>query len=143
MASVNKVILIGNLGKDPELRFTQSGHAVCTLSMATNREYTKGEEKVKETEWHRVVVWGKQAEAVGQYMTKGRSIYIEGRLQTRSWEADGITRYVTEVVAQVVQFLGNGGGAKGPDRQPGYVPPGMTNDDDVMPVVDDGMDIPF
>lgn len=141
MASMNKVILVGNLGKDPELRTTPAGHSVCTISLATNREYTKGEEKVKETEWHRVVIWGKQADATAQYMTKGRSILIEGRNQTRSWEdKDGVTRYVTEVVAERVQFLGNGGGAKGPDRQPGYTAPGM---EAAGPDIGDGDNIPF
>jgi single-strand DNA-binding protein len=140
MASLNKVMLIGNLGKDPEIRTTPGGHSVCTISMATNREYTKGDEKVKETEWHRVVIWGKQAEAVAKYMEKGRSMFVEGRLQTRSWEdKDGITRYVTEIVAERVQFLGGNGGTKGPDRQPGYTPPGM--DDASGPVDDDS--IPF
>jgi single-strand DNA-binding protein len=123
MAGVNKVILIGNLGRDPELRYTQSQTPVCQLSLATTRAYTnRNNERVEETEWHRVVVWGKQAEFCNQYLTKGRQVYIEGRLQTRSWDdKDGNKRYSTEVVADTVQFLGSrgeggGGGGGGAPR---------------------------
>lgn len=118
MAGVNKVILIGNLGRDPELRYTQGGTAVCQLNIATTRTYTnKSNERVEETEWHRVVVWSKQAEMCNQYLSKGRQVYIEGRLQTRNYEdKEGIKRYTTEVVADRVQFLGGrgeGGGGGG------------------------------
>ena len=120
MASINKVILIGNLGRDPEMRYTQGGTAVCQLSIATTRTYTnKSNDRVEETEWHRVVVWGKQAESCNQYLTKGRQAYIEGRLQTRNYDdKDGHKKYITEVIADVVQFLGSrgeggGGGAGG------------------------------
>jgi single-strand DNA-binding protein len=116
MAGINKVILIGNLGRDPELRYTQGGTAVATLNIATTRSYTKtnSNERVEETEWHRVVVWGKQAEFCNQYLTKGRQVYVEGRLQTRNYEdKDGVKRYSTEVIAETVQFLGGRGGGGG------------------------------
>ena len=139
MASVNKVIILGNLGRDPEARYTQGGTAVCQLNVATTRTYTnKQNDRVEETEWHRVVVWGKQAEACSTYLAKGRQVYIEGRLQTRSYEDnDGVKRYATEVVADVVQFIGGrpGGEASGSKReQPKapedtYVPEDYGNDD--------------
>lgn len=118
MASVNKVILIGNLGRDPEMRYTQGGTAVATLNIATTRVYTnKSNDRVEETEWHRVVVWSKQAESCSKYLSKGRQVYIEGRLQTRSYEdKDGHKKYSTEVIADQVLFLGGrgeGGGEGG------------------------------
>jgi single-strand DNA-binding protein len=116
MASVNKVILIGNLGRDPEMRYTQGGTAVCTLNIATTRVYTnKSNDRVEETEWHRVVVWSKQAESCNQYLSKGRQVYIEGRLQTRSYEdKEGVKKYSTEIIAEQVQFLGSRGEGGGP-----------------------------
>ncbi len=120
MASVNKVILIGNLGRDPELRFVQSGQAVANFTLATNDRWTDREGKPQErTEWHRIVVWGKQAENCANYLSKGRPVYIEGRLQTREWEdKEGQKRQTTEVVAQIVQFLGSrdAGGREAPAR---------------------------
>jgi single-strand DNA-binding protein len=112
MASVNKVILVGNLGADPELRYTGDGNAVADLRVATNRTYKdKAGKSVSEPQWHRVVVWGKQAENCKEYLSKGRQVYVEGRLKTRQWEdRDGNKRYTTEVIAQQVQFLGNGNG---------------------------------
>ena len=113
-ASVNKVILIGNLGAKPELKYLPSGQAVCELRLATNEQWTdKNQQKQERTEWHRVVVWGKTGENCAQYLDKGRSVYIEGRLQTRSWDdkTSGEKRYMTEIVANTVQFLGGGGGA--------------------------------
>ena len=109
--SVNKVILVGRLGADPEVRYTQKGTPVANMRMATNRNYTDSSgEKREETEWHRIVVFGNQAEACGQYLSKGRQIYVEGRLQTREWtDNDGRDRYTTEVVANNVQFLSGGG----------------------------------
>lgn len=109
MASINKVILIGNLGRDPEMRYTQGGTAVASLNIATARVFTnKSNDRVEETEWHRVTVWGKQAESCSQYLTKGRQVYVEGRLQTRNYDdKDGVKKYVTEIVADVVQFLGS------------------------------------
>jgi len=111
-ASVNKVILIGNLGAKPELKYLPSGQAVCELRIATNETFTdKNQQKQERTEWHRVVVWGKQGENCAQYLDKGRSCYIEGRLQTRSWDdkTSGEKRYMTEIVANSVQFLGGRG----------------------------------
>lgn len=119
MSGINKVIIVGNLGRDPEIRYTQGGTAVTQLSVATTRSFTRGEERVEETEWHRVVVWGKTAEHCGQYLTKGRQVYVEGRLQTRSWDdKDGNKRYATEIVAETVQFLG-GKPADARPAQPG------------------------
>ena len=113
MASLNKVHLIGNLGGDPELRYTQNQTPVCTLSIATteSRNDSNGQ-KQDFTTWHRVVVWGRQAENCSKYLAKGRQIFIEGRLQTRQWEdQNGSKRYTTEIVAQNVQFLGSNRGA--------------------------------
>lgn len=120
--SLNKVMLIGNLGKDPELRYTQSGTAVATFSLATNESWTDKEgNKQDQTEWHRIVAWGKLAEICGQYLTKGNSIYLEGKLQTRSWEgSDGQTRYTTEIVMKDMVMLG---GAKGDSSSFGPPPP--------------------
>jgi single-strand DNA-binding protein len=114
MASVNKVILIGNLGADPELRYTPTGNrAVCSLRIATSDVFKdKAGQNQERTEWHRVTVWGDQAENCNKYLSKGRSVYIEGRLQTRSWDdKHGNKRYTTDVVAERVKFLGGGGGA--------------------------------
>lgn len=142
MASVNKVIVIGNLGQDPQVRHTPTGMAVANFNVATNERWTtKDGEKQERTEWHRIVLWGKNAENAGKYLEKGRPVYIEGRLQTRSWEdKEGVTRYVTEIVGQIVQFLGsaNGAGGKRPDKQPGYAPGGVEEN---VPIPED--DIPF
>jgi len=115
MAGVNKAIIVGNLGRDPELRYTQGGSAVCQLNVATTRAYTnKNNDRVEETEWHRIVVWGKSAEHCNNYLAKGRQVYVEGRIQTRSYEdKEGIKRYSTEIVADTVQFLGGRGGGGG------------------------------
>lgn len=120
MAGVNKVILIGNLGRDPELRYTQNGQAVVNFSLATSENWTdKSGERVEKTEWHRIVAWAKTAELCAQYLSKGRTVYIEGRLQTRDWEdKEGAKRQTTEINAATVQFLGGprgdgGGGAQG------------------------------
>jgi single-strand DNA-binding protein len=138
---VNKVILIGNLGKDPEMRYTQSGTAVANFTLATTDSWTKDGETNERTEWHNIVAWARLAEICGQYLTKGRQVYIEGRIQTRKWEdRDGNTRYTTEVVAQNMQMLGSrgeggdgdfgggGGGAPGPSG-PGPGGPDVTDDD--------------
>ncbi len=138
--SVNKVILVGNLGKDPEVRFTNSGSAVARLSVATSEVWNDRDGNRQErTEWHNVVVWGKQGEHCGQYLAKGRQVYVEGSIRTRSYDdKSGNKRYVTEVVAQRVQFLGGGGGtrlapqteaAPADDAQSGGGPPPI--DDDV------------
>ncbi len=111
---VNKAILIGNLGKDPEIRYTQSGNAVCNFSLATTERRKQGEEWADHTEWHNVVAWGRQAELCNQYLQKGSSVYIEGRIQTRKWEdKDGNARYTTEIVVGDIQFLGRTKGSEG------------------------------
>jgi single-strand DNA-binding protein len=111
MAGINKVILIGNLGKDPELRHTPQGQAVANFSLATSESWNdKNGQKQERTEWHKVVVWGKPAELVAKYLSKGRKAYVEGRLQTRAWDdKDGQKRYTTEIVATTVQFLDSQG----------------------------------
>lgn len=121
MASVNKVILVGNLGRDPELRYTQGGQAVANFTLATTERFSNREgEKQERTEWHRIVAWGRTAELCAQYLSKGRSVYIEGRLQTREWEdKEGQKRRTTEITANAVQFLGGRGGAAGPGASPG------------------------
>ncbi|PEN07648.1 single-stranded DNA-binding protein [Longimonas halophila] len=108
---VNKVVLVGRLGQDPELKYTNSGTAVCTFSVATNDSYTNRDgERVDTTEWHNIVVWGRLAEICDEYIDKGQQVYLEGQLQTRSWEdRDGNKRYRTEVKAQDVVFLGGSG----------------------------------
>ena len=114
MGSVNKVILIGNLGADPELKYTPSSRALCNLRIATTDVFKdKGGQRQERTEWHRVTVWGDQAENCSKYLSKGRSVYIEGRLQTRSYDKDGQKHYATDVVADRVVFLGSGGGGGG------------------------------
>ena len=109
MASVNKVILIGNLGKDPETRFSPSGGAICNVRLATTRSWkdkTSGERK-EETEWHSVVFYDRLAEIAGEYLKKGRPVYVEGRLQTRKWQTkEGQDRYTTEIIADQMQMLG-------------------------------------
>ena len=121
MAGLNKVMIIGNLGKDPEMRFTANGSAVTNFSVAVSRSYAVADgERREETEWFKVVAWTKLAEQCNQFLQKGRKVYVEGRLQTRSWDGqDGQKRYQTEVVATEVQFLDRGpGGPGGGDREP-------------------------
>ena len=126
MASVNKVILVGNLGKDPEVRYAPSGDAFANVTMATTRTWkdkTSGEKK-EETEWHRIVFNGRLAEIAGEYLKKGRSIYVEGRLRTRKWQdKDGADKYTTEIFADQMQMLGSregmGGGDEGGGRASG------------------------
>lgn len=111
MRGVNKVILIGNLGKDPEIRYTTGGQAVANFTIATTDSYTnKDGERQENTEWHRIVAWGRLAEICGEYLTKGRMVYIEGQLRTRSWEdKEGNTRWITEVVARSMEMLSPAG----------------------------------
>lgn len=106
--SVNKVIVLGRLGQDPEMKYTPSGAAVCNFSVATSENWTdKSGQKQERTEWHRIVVWGKLAELCNQYLSKGRQAFVEGKLQTRSWDdKDGTKRYTTEIMATTVQFIG-------------------------------------
>lgn len=118
MASVNKVILVGNLGRDPEVRYSPDGGAICNVSIATTsswKDKTSGERR-EETEWHRVVFYNRLAEVVGEYMKKGRPMYIEGRLKTRKWQnKEGVDQYTTEIVADQMQMLG---GRDGSDSAP-------------------------
>lgn len=111
--SVNKVILLGRLGQDPELKYTPSGSSVCNFSLATSENWKdkNNGQKQEKTEWHRIVVWGKLAELCHQYLTKGRQVYVEGKLQTRSWDdkTSGAKRYTTEILATAIQFIGGPG----------------------------------
>lgn len=138
MSSVNKVILIGNLGAKPELKFLPSGQAVAEMRLATNESYTdKDKNKQEKVEWHSIVLWGKTAENCTQYLDKGRQVYVEGRLQTRTWDdkTSGEKKYKTEIVANVVQFLGGKGGedrSSAPGKPKGAdVPPPGGGDDDI------------
>lgn len=152
MAGVNKAILVGNLGRDPELRTTPNGQSVVNFTLATSETWTdKSGERVERTEWHRIVVWGRTAEMCAQYLSKGRTVYVEGRIQTREWEdKDGNKRYTTEINASTVNFIGprtsggggSGGGASGGTSGGGE--PSGGNDrpsDDADPPMDDN--IPF
>ncbi|WP_028321476.1 single-stranded DNA-binding protein [Desulfatiglans anilini] len=137
MAGVNKVILVGRLGRDPEIRYTTGGDAVATLSLATSDEWKDKNtgERQERTEWHRVILWRRLAEISGEYLKKGSQIYIEGKLQTRSWEdRDGNKRYTTEIVAQNMQMLDSpagGGRPSAPDKPPfpDEAPGSMPEDD--------------
>ena len=142
MSGVNKVILVGHLGANPEVRYTAGGQPVANLRIATTERWVnKNGEKTEQTEWHRVVAWGKLAEICGQYLQKGKQVYIEGKIRTRQWQdQQGQKRYSTEIVAQTVQMLGpRTGSERGPDDVAAMVPPdehmgaepGPGNDDDI------------
>jgi single-strand DNA-binding protein len=144
--SLNKVMLIGNLGKDPEVRFTPGGQAVARFSLATSEVFNDREgQRQERTEWHNIVVWGKQAETCGQYLAKGRQVFIEGQIRSRQYDdKDGNKRYITEVNAQRVQFLGGRGGEGGGGGRGGggggggggghdEMPPMPTPEDDDIP----------
>ncbi len=126
MGSVNKVILVGNLGRDAELRYTPGGAAVATINMATTDVYKDREgQKKEDTQWHRVILWGRTAESLNEYLTKGKQIYVEGRLQTRKWtDKDGVEKYTTEIRGDRVVLLGGGGGGGGPRAARGPVESG-------------------
>ncbi len=152
MGSVNKVILVGNLGRDAELRYTPGGAAVATINMATTEVWNdKAGQRQEKTEWHRVVLWGKTAESLNEYLTKGKQIYVEGRLQTRQWDdKDGNKRYTTEIRGDRVVLLGGGGGGRGgmarggsdESTGGGHAPaPAPAPDSPDQPLTDD--DIPF
>jgi single-strand DNA-binding protein len=142
---LNKVFLIGNLGRDPEVRSTPSGQPVANFTLATSRRWKdKNGQRQEQTEWHTIVVWGKQAEIAGQYLTKGKQIFVEGRLQTRSWEdrQSGEKKYRTEVICDNFQMLGQRGGGPdvdsgggpsggGPSYDEGMGSPGGSEDDDI------------
>ncbi len=141
MAGVNKVILIGNLGKDPELRYTPGGQAVASFSLATSEKWRDKDGVMQDkTEWHNIVVWGRQAEIAKEYLAKGRPVYLEGRIQTRSWDdKDGNKRYTTEIVVQRMQFLGGrdqagSGGGTGEGKPPEPPPANdISGEDDDLP----------
>jgi single-strand DNA-binding protein len=145
MGSVNKVILVGNLGRDAELRYTPGGAAVATLNLATTEVWNdKQGQKQEKTEWHRIVLWGKQAESLQEYLTKGKQIYVEGRLQTRQWDdKDGNKRYTTEIKADRITLLGGGGGRGGGGMERGAAvhAGGGADEPPMEPITDD--DIPF
>ena len=141
MASLNKVMLIGNLGKDPEVRYTPAGQAVASFSLATSEKFkNKSGEWEERTEWHRVTLWAKLAEIAGEYLAKGKTVYIEGRLQTRKWQDNsGNERYTTEIVGEKMQMLSpKGEGRRGGEAGPG---PATGGGYDEPPFQDD--DIPF
>src|SRR5512143_1801040 len=140
MASLNKVLLIGNLGKDPEVRYTSNGTAVASFSLATSERFkNKNGEWEERTEWHNITLWGRLAEIAGEYLAKGRTVFIEGRLQTRKWQdRDGRDRYTTEIVGDKMHVLaakGEGARPSGarPDSQeaPPYEEPAFNPDDDI------------
>jgi single-strand DNA-binding protein len=141
--SVNKVILLGRLGKDPELRSTQSGQRVATFSLATTeRSKDKGGNSTEKTEWHNIVVWGKTAELAAKYLQKGRQVYLEGRIQTRKWQdKEGKDRYSTEIVAQNLTFVG--GGKSGGEAEATPIPDASAYMAKVPEVDFDQDDIPF
>jgi single-strand DNA-binding protein len=153
MGSVNKVILVGNLGRDAELRYTPGGAAVATLNMATTETWNdKGGQRQEKTEWHRVVFWGKVAESLTEYLTKGKQVYVEGRLETRQWnDKDGNKRYTTEIKGDKIVLLGGGGGGGqrgggmsrggGEEQMGGGQPSHGGSDMPETPLTDD--DIPF
>lgn len=128
---VNKVILIGNLGADPELRYTASGTAVAKFRIATSETFTDRQGARQErTEWHRITAWGKLAEICGQYLSKGRQVYIEGRIRSDTWEQEGVKRYSYEIVADVMRMLGPGRGER--ETEAPFSPPeGGVPDDDI------------
>ena len=137
MASVNKVILIRNLGGDPEVKYTQGGTAVANLNIATNEVWTdKAGQKQERTQWHRVVVWGKQAQVLSEHLSKGKQVYVEGSLQTRSWDdREGNKRYTTEVRAVRVLMLGRAEGSR-------MAPEGPPTDVEIVPDTTDE-EVPF
>ena len=131
---LNKVLLIGNLGRDPEVRSTTSGQPVASFTLATSRRWKdKNGQRQEQTEWHNIVCWGRQAEVAGQYLTKGKQIYVEGRIQTRSWEdrQSGEKRYRTEIVCDNFQMLGSRGDAEGMGGGRSTAAPPETSYDDI------------
>jgi single-strand DNA-binding protein len=143
MASLNKVMLIGNLGKDPEVRFTASGQAVASFSLATSEKFKgKSGEWEERTEWHNITLWGKLAEIAGEYLSKGKTIYVEGRLQTRKWQdKSGNDRYTTEIVGDKMQMLSAKGERSGGGDAPSAPKSGGSSNYEEPPFQDD--DIPF
>ena len=158
MAGINKVIIVGRLGQDPEMKTLAQGSVVTRLNVATSETWMdKNGQKQERTEWHRISVWGKLAELCGKYLAKGRQVYVEGKLQTRSWEENGNKRYATEITAQTVQFLGGqagasagaggyGAGASSSSSEGGFnqsAPESNFNDFGPEPSFDQSEEIPF
>ncbi len=143
MAGINKAIIVGRLGQDPEVRYTADGTAVASFSVATSENWKDKEtgDKRERTEWHRIVAWRRLGEICGEYLSKGRQVYVEGRIQTRSWEKDGVTRYTTEIIASDVQFLGGRDAGDGNNRSFSSPPQPQGPDTTYQDSSDD--DIPF
>ncbi|MHB8069542.1 MAG: single-stranded DNA-binding protein [Desulfobaccales bacterium] len=135
MVGVNKVIIVGNLGADPEMRYTAGGTAVAKFRIATSEKYKDRQGNMQErTDWHRVTVWGKLAEICGQYLVKGKQVYVEGRLEYGSYEKDGVKHYTTDIIANTMQMLGGGGnGSRSQEPEPPFGPPegGIPDDQDI------------
>ncbi len=132
MAGVNKVILVGNLGADPEMRYTAGGTAVCKFRIATTERFKDRQGNVQErTDWHRITAWGKLAEICGQYLAKGKQVYIEGRLEYGSYEKDGVKHYTTDIIANTMQMLGLVGNRVQEPEPPFGPPPGGVPEDDI------------
>ena len=141
MASVNKVILMGGLGRDPEVRFMPNGEAVANLSIATTENWKdKSGQKQEKTEWHNIVAYRKLAEIIGEYLKKGSQVYIEGKLQTRKWEKDGVTRYSTEIIADTMKMLGGNRSENDSDHESRA---SSKNEHDASDFDDMESDIPF
>src|SRR5512135_2270371 len=125
MAGVNKVILVGHLGADPEMRYTADGTAVCNFRIATTERFKDRQGNMQErTEWHKIVAWRKLAETCGQYLSKGKQVYVEGKIRNETWEKDGTKQYSYKIEADTIRFLGSpGGGNRMPEPEPGFGPP--------------------
>ena len=146
MGSLNKAMIIGRLGRDPEVRYTQGGQAVASFSVATDHKWTnKSGEKQEKTEWHRIKAWGKLAELAGEYLAKGRQVYVEGRIETSEYtDKEGVKKYSTEIVANEIQFLdskGEGASRRGPSSPSGGGPSGGGDEPKSAPAPED--DVPF
>ena len=146
MSGVNKVIIVGRLGKDPEMKTISQGRTVTNLTVATSENWTdKSGQKQERTEWHRIVTWDKQAENCAKYLSKGSQVYVEGRLQTRSWEDNGVKKYATDIVASTVQFLSSNNSKTTNGSQPTQSGGGDFNFGDFgpEPTFNQSEDIPF
>jgi single-strand DNA-binding protein len=137
MKGVNKAIIVGTLGSDPEMRYTGDGKAIANLSVATSESWTDKQsgEKKEKTEWHKIVFFGRTAEVCGEYLKKGKQVYIEGKIRTRKWEKDGVARYTTEIVGDLMQML-SGGQAAQPQQRDGFR-------EKSQPAASQGDDAPF
>ncbi len=145
MAGVNKVILVGNLGSDPEIRTTPGGQRVANFRMATSRSWTGQDgQRQEKTEWHSIVAWGKLADICERFLNKGKQVYVEGRLETRSWQdKEGQTRYKTEVICETMQMLGRAGADRGGEPAMDSPPRGGAPDESLAPAGGSDDDLPF